>query len=161
MKYRGYAGAAGNPTEQALFSDALALFDHIKENSPPRVHVIGRSLGSGVATYLAAQRSIDSLILVTPFDSILNLSKNMLPVLPVEWLLKDHFNSKSWAHQINAPTLVITASNDQIIAKKHTDSLVQSLPKNMFTAVTISAGHNDIDMSPLYFNSLKQFIVIN
>ncbi|VAW45785.1 hypothetical protein MNBD_GAMMA02-65 [hydrothermal vent metagenome] len=161
MKYRGYAGAAGSPSEQALFSDALALFDHIKQNSNARIHVIGRSLGSGVATYLATQRQVDKLILVTPFDSILNLAKNMFPILPVEWLLKDHFNSKSRAHQINTPTLVITATNDQVIPKQHSESLIQSIPKTQLTVINIDAGHNDIDLYPLYFNSLKSHIAIN
>src|SRR6185295_19110655 len=52
LHYRGYGGSSGKPSQEALFADALMLFDlvHAKHSD---VEVIGRSLGSGVAVYLA------------------------------------------------------------------------------------------------------------
>jgi len=159
MKYRGYAGAQGSPSEQALFADALALFDHLRLNSEVKISVIGRSLGSGVATYLATQRPIDKLVLITPFDSIRHVAQNMLPIFPVNWLLKDHYDSKSRAHEIVSPTLVITANNDQVIPRIHTESLIQSIPPIHLTTTYFNAGHNDLDLIPEYFSSIKSFFM--
>jgi uncharacterized protein len=69
MQYRGYGASTGEPSEQALISDALALFDSIRKRHA-RIEVAGRSLGSGVAIQLASARPVARLVLITPFDSM-------------------------------------------------------------------------------------------
>ena len=51
--YRGYAPSSGRPSAQALFSNSLAIFDHLRQTqaSGPII-AIGFSIGSGVAAYL-------------------------------------------------------------------------------------------------------------
>lgn len=54
--YRGYGRSEGDPTEDALFSDALAIYDLVAARptvDKQKIVAMGRSLGSGVATYLA------------------------------------------------------------------------------------------------------------
>ena len=80
--YRGYGGSSGSPSEQALFSDAVALYDHISGKYGEKI-VKGRSLGSGVAIQLATERDVDKLILVTPYDSMVNVARYYYPFLPV------------------------------------------------------------------------------
>ena len=106
--YRGYAGRAGAPTEDGLFEDALAAYDAVVDLAvhDGRKAVLGRSLGSGVAVYLASQRPIDRLALVTPYDSITNVARGHYPWLPVRWLLKYPFDSASRADQTPVPLLI-------------------------------------------------------
>ena len=157
MKYRGYGGAPGKPTESGLYADALALYDHLKAIHP-EVVVIGRSLGSGVATYLASQRPVDKLVLVTPFDSLRSVAASLYPIFPVNWLLKDHHDSITRIAAIKAPTLIIGASEDRIIPPKHTEILAAAFPPNQLQIETIQAGHNDLDLNPEYFRTLKDFL---
>ncbi len=82
LAYRGYGESGGNPSERALYSDALALYDRISK-SHQEIAVIGRSLGSGVATYLASERVVTKMALVTPFDSIEHLAADHYPIFPV------------------------------------------------------------------------------
>ena len=63
LAYRGYGASDGAPTEAALFGDALALYDDVRTRQQD-IAVVGRSLGSGVATWLAAQRPLQKLVLV-------------------------------------------------------------------------------------------------
>ncbi len=156
LKYRGYAGADGKPSEAALYADALTLFDHIKANGP--ITVIGRSLGSGVATYLATERAIGKLVLITPFESVLGVAQATFPFLPVSWLLTDRFDSLSRAGQIQAPTLLIKATHDEVIPTANTNALIQALPASSLQVQTIQAGHNDVDLSPDYFYSIREFL---
>ncbi|MFC3194822.1 alpha/beta fold hydrolase [Marinicella sediminis] len=86
MQYRGYGGSGGSPSEAALFADALALFDHLQGQTNHPVTVMGRSLGSGIATYVASQREVAQLILVTPFDSLRAVAAKLMPILPVNWM---------------------------------------------------------------------------
>ena len=52
VNYRGYGGSSGSPKEKDIFADASIIFEAIKKKHS-EVSVIGRSLGSGIATFLA------------------------------------------------------------------------------------------------------------
>ena len=59
LNYRGYGGSQGRPSERAVLADALTLYDWISSRpgvDPHRVGLIGRSLGSGIAAYVASER---------------------------------------------------------------------------------------------------------
>ena len=73
MDYRGYGASEGAPSERALVADAKTLYDNAAKLpgvDPKRIYAFGRSLGSGVAVALAAQRPLAGVILATPFDSL-------------------------------------------------------------------------------------------
>ncbi|MFA5881317.1 MAG: alpha/beta fold hydrolase, partial [Eubacteriales bacterium] len=70
MNYRGYGQSEGVPGEKKLFSDALEIYDYFAAREKPgKIAVMGRSLGTGVATYLAANRKVNGVVLVSPYDS--------------------------------------------------------------------------------------------
>jgi pimeloyl-ACP methyl ester carboxylesterase len=147
--YRGYGGSSGSPTEAALFADALAVYDHVAARHA-RVAVAGRSLGSGVAVYLARERPVSRLVLVTPFDSIENVARGHYPFLPVRWLLKDKFDSASRIAGVRAPTLVVIAQRDEIIRRARSDALVAKFPAGQVRVeVVAGATHNDLEYEPL------------
>jgi hypothetical protein len=156
MNYRGYGGSTGQPSEAALVADALALFDRVHRDHP-RIILIGRSLGSGVAVHLASERRIDRLTLVTPYDSIQNLAAAQFPFFPVRWLLTDKFESWRYAQKVTVPTHLIAAQNDEVIPAARTNALCAYFPPAIATLTTIpNVGHNDISESPQYIQSLKQ-----
>lgn len=158
VNYRGYGGSTGSPSEAGLYKDALALFDEIRSRYKS-ISVIGRSLGSGVATYLAALRDVDRLVLITPFDSIENVAKKALPVLPVSLLLKDKFDSVGRVAEIEAPVLVVTAEHDEVIPRRHSIALAEAFPESQVTVEVIpDAGHNTIGMSQQYARVLSIFM---
>ena len=158
VKYRGYGASTGRPTEAGIYSDALLVYDTLLKNHDS-ISVIGRSLGSGVATYLAANRKVNKLVLVTPFDSISSLAQKRYPLYPVSWLLKDKFDSLSRAKSINAQTLVVAAENDRIVPRQHTDIFVDALDPALTTYQIIPGrGHNDLSDSNAYHVSLRSFL---
>ena len=69
VNYRGYGGRSGLPSEGALLDDALLIYDRIVERHIS-VDIVGRSLGSGVATHVASLRPVEKMVLITPYDSI-------------------------------------------------------------------------------------------
>ena len=158
VKYRGYGSSTGKPTEAGIYSDALHIFDQISKKHTS-VSVIGRSLGGGVATYLAVQRSIDKLILVTPFDSVKSVAQKLFPIYPLGWLLKDHYNSLERVASIDVKTLIIIAENDQVIAREHSNRLVSGFKPELVQYNIISdRGHNDLSDTDRYFLMLKNFL---
>lgn len=159
VKYRGYGGSQGNPTEKDLYNDALYIFDDLKKRYKT-VSIIGRSLGSSVATYVASKRDIEKLILVTPFDSLENIAKDIFPIFPISLMLKDKFNSIDRVKSIKCKTLIITAKNDKIVAKKYSLNLINRFKKQDIQSVTIAkADHNTVSLFDLYYKAIDEFLL--
>lgn len=158
VNYRGYGGSSGTPTERALYMDALAVYDHLT-GLHDRVAVIGRSLGSGVATYLASVRDIERMVLVTPFDSIESVASRQYPIYPISLLLKDKFRAIDYVDDVDAPTLVIVAENDRVIPREHTELLIEAFgDHDLRTIVLDGTDHNTIDDTPRYATALDEFL---
>lgn len=155
LHYRGYGASTGRPSEAALHADALALFDHVRARHA-QVALIGRSLGSGVAIHLATRRPATHLVLVTPYDSLLDVAAAAMPWLPVRWMLFDRFESGRDAPLIKVPTLILAAERDEVIAPASTALLVSRFGPGIAThQVVAGAGHNDLDRDPAYWRAMK------
>jgi len=155
LHYPGYGGSSGSPSQQAIFTDALTLYDHVHAEHP-NIIVIGRSLGSGVAVWIASQRPVVRLVLVTPYDSLADVAAQQYPFLPVRWLLRDKFESWRYAPQVTAPVRLIVAEDDELIPRSSSDRL-----RSRFREVAVSyvvvpdAGHNTIQDKSSYWTLLR------
>ncbi len=150
IKYRGYGGSTGRPREAGLIRDALALYDLVAKRHP-KVVVVGRSLGSGIAVQLASLRPVARLVLVTPFDSVAEVAAEIMPLFPVRWLIREKYESWRYAPRVSAPTLLIAAERDEVIPMARTRALLASFrPGVASLKVVARAGHNDISERPEY-----------
>lgn len=158
LNYRGYGKSDGSPSETALFSDALAIYDHlIKQHDS--ISAYGRSLGSGVAVYLAARRSLKKLILLTPYDSIAEVAQQIYPIFPIRYLIKDRFDSAALAAEINIPVLIASAEHDRQIMLQHTLALKQRLTRAPLEYLMITgAAHDNIAEFTDYRSAVRKFI---
>jgi pimeloyl-ACP methyl ester carboxylesterase len=169
VNYRGYGGSTGHPSEAALIADGEAIYDQLVAQHD-HIIVMGRSLGTGVATALATERSarespagaaarpVAGLVLVTPYDSIANVGAGRYPWLPVRWLIKDPYDSAARIGKVKAPVLVLVAEKDDSILRPRSDALIAAAPAGLTHVVVIpSAGHNDIETFPAYWRALKAF----
>jgi len=157
VDYRGYGASEGSPSEAALAADALLWFD--KFSSPSKkIYVLGRSLGSGIAVRLAAERRVDAVILVTPFDSMVAVGKRHYPFLPVSLLLRHRFDSATLAPKISAPLLCLVAKRDSIIPPEHAKLLYDAWAGPKRWVALEEAGHNTVDSHPNYWRSINAFL---
>jgi hypothetical protein len=158
VNYRGYGGSSGRPAEAGLVADALAVFDYVHARHPD-VAVIGRSLGSGVAVQLAAVRPVERLVLVTAYDSLVNVARGYFRWLPVDLLMRDRYESARRAPQVSAPVLVVIAGEDEIIPRARSEALASAFaPEQAREVVVPGAGHNTLDLSPRYLQSVAAFL---
>ena len=160
LNYRGYGDATGTPGQDVLFSDALAAFDAARATitSNGRVVVMGRSLGSGVAVYVAAHRSVEGVILVTPFDSMVNVAAGFYPWLPVRWLLIHRFESDALAPDIEIPALFLIAERDQVVAAQRGLALQRVWGGPTTVSSFPRASHNSVQDAPGYDAAIAQFL---
>ena len=158
VNYRGYGGSTGSPSEAGLLADATAIYDHLSGRHP-EISVIGRSLGSGVAVHLASVRNVHRLVLVTPFDSLVNVASEHFRYLPVGWLMRDRFESADRVNAIRAPTLVLIAGSDEIIPRARSEALVAAFPASQVRSEVLpGATHNGLDQMPQYLERIEEFL---
>src|SRR5262247_2075447 len=92
VNYRGYGQSTGAPSEPALLADAIAVHDALVQRpdiDSDRVAIMGRSLGTGVAVHLAANRPVERVVLVSPYDSIAAVATAHFPAALVRMVLSD------------------------------------------------------------------------
>ena len=158
VNYRGYGGSTGSPSEAGLLADAAAIFDYLRPRHP-QISVIGRSLGSSVAVHLAGIREVHRLVLVTPFDSLVNVAREHFRYLPVGWLMLDRYESAARVAAVRAPTLVLIAGADEIIPRARTEALVAAFPPwQLRSEVLEGATHNGLDRMPQYLERIGEFL---
>lgn len=161
VNYPGYANSSGKPSESSIFKLSLQIYDSLtaKHNN---ISVIGRSLGSGVATFLASKRDIHRLVLVTPFDSVQAVAQTLYPIFPTQLLLKDKYESVKRVQQITTPTLIMIAENDDIIKRQRTDTLIKAFGSYMpDIQVFADTQHNNLVDLPQYYQALANFLSVS
>lgn len=159
LSYRGYGASEGKPDQTALFGDALALYDHVSAQHPQApIAIIGRSLGSGVASYVASRRPVERLALVTPFDSLAAVGQSHYPAFPVRWLMRDRYESTRYLPRYQGPLLVLRAGRDEVIPSANTDKLLASLKNSPQVIDFPQADHNDISQDTRYAEALRNFL---
>lgn len=143
--YRGYRPSTGSPSAQALMEDApLVLESAIERVKPDKVVAVGFSIGSAVAASLAKRAEVDGLILVTPFDSMKAVARQLYPWLPVGLLFRHEMDAAGFLDGTRVPVAIVAAERDEIIPPRRTQALREKVPNLVYDHIVTSAGHNDI-----------------
>ncbi len=159
LAYRGYGASDGAPAAALLLDDALAFHDAVAARHPGQAaDVVGRSLGSSIASHVSAQRPVARLALITPFDSMANVAQGHYPWLPVRWLLRERYDTAAALARYDGRLLVLRAGRDAVIPPPRTDALLATLPPGTAVAVFAQADHNDIHRQPGYGEALSGFL---
>ncbi|HMT09595.1 MAG TPA: hypothetical protein PKA82_16460 [Pyrinomonadaceae bacterium] len=157
MYYRGFGPSTGLPTEAGIKADGLTVFDAARTKYA-KVAVMGRSLGSGIATYVAASRDVDQLVLTTPYDSIENVAKGRFPIFPVSMILEDKFDSAAIAPNIKADTLVILADRDWSIPRARSEKLIEKFNAKLAVVTLPGTDHNSVAQDENYVVTVRDFL---
>ena len=86
--------------------------------------VMGRSLGSGPATYIAETCSCYCLVLVSPFISIKDVVRENL-TMAISWLVKKTFNNLKSMQNVSCPVLIVHGKRDKMINFKSSMKLIK------------------------------------
>lgn len=146
LSYRGYAGSSGSPSERGLREDADAAYAFTAARyAPDRIVVWGFSLGTGVATAIAAERPIAKLILEAPYTSTVDVAAAMFRFVPVGLLMRDPFRSDQRIARVKAPLLIIHGARDPAIPISFGERLYALAHDPKQFVRFPDGGHNDLD----------------
>lgn len=161
--YRGYGKSEGKPGASGLSKDSQAAYDWLvqERNIPPEsIFLFGRSLGGVFATEVANKNPAAGLILESTFTSIRDMSREIIPILPVYPFLRASFDSESIVKNLSIPKLILHGTEDEIIPYRLGKALFNSAaePKTFYDIK--GSGHNDtyVTGGEAYFQALLDFI---
>jgi len=160
VNYRGYGMSRGSVSQDNMFSDALAIYDQLVKDTcinKHRIYVIGRSIGTGVAVYLSAQRQVKGTILFTPYESMSAVAQEKYAFVPIGLLLKHPFPSETYATSINTPVLAFIAKRDAVIPPPHAYRLLKAW-KGTTTGIEVNEDHNSITGNTACWKHVEHFM---
>jgi uncharacterized protein len=162
IDYRGYGQSEGKTTEAGTYQDAETAWNYLindRHLSGEDIIIFGRSLGGGVASWLAQKHLPAALILESTFTSISDMAALIYPYLPVKWMSRIHYASIERIDKIHCPILFIHSPDDELVPYHLGQKLYQRAehPKSF---MNIGGGHNDGFMSsqPNYSRGIYKFI---
>ncbi|HKR25134.1 MAG TPA: alpha/beta hydrolase, partial [Allosphingosinicella sp.] len=155
--YRGYPPSEGRPGAAALRDDSLRIHDFARARlRPERVIAVGMSVGSGVASALSAERALDGLILVTPFDSLGRVAVDHYPWVPARALLRHIMEPADDLRRRPSPVAILAGGRDRLIPGPRTQGLRLAAPILAFDRTIPDAGHNDIYDHPEFAPAMRE-----
>jgi hypothetical protein len=147
IDYRGYGNSSGPaPSESNVYEDAVAAWDHLVRVhglDPKRVVLYGHSLGAAVAVELALRRApACGIVLESAFTSMAAIARSEYPLMPVDWMLEERFDTLNKISRLTLPMLFVHGTNDDIVPVGMTEALFRAArePKELFL---VDAGHED------------------
>lgn len=119
LEYRGYGHSEGKPSEAGLYLDADAAYQYlvsIKRLDPKSILSFGQSLGTAVATHLAASHVVGGLVLEAPFPSASRVANKIYWFLPgMSLLIHGQFDTLSKLKDVTAPVLIVHCTQDPVL----------------------------------------------
>lgn len=145
IDYPGYGKSTGKLSEQTLYQWAEVLYRFAGSRFPDQqIVVYGKSMGTGIAAYLASRNPCRQLILETPYYDFPSVVKHYLPIYPVHSLLHYQIPTHEYLARTKAPITILHGTKDRVVTYSNSVRLKAFL-KPGDTLVTITGGkHNDL-----------------
>lgn len=163
VEYRGYGKSEGRPSESGVYQDAFAGYDFLTARGVEPEHIIsfGQSLGTAVATRLAAQREVGALVLEAPFPSASVVTRRVFWFLPgLSLLVAGQFNTAAQIQRVSAPVMVVHCKQDPVIPFDMGQTVFRNArSKKVFVAINAECHEESSIVSPAtYREALNQFL---
>lgn len=155
--YRGYGRSEGAPSEEGVYLDALAAYDHLRTRGIPASGLIafGESLGSVVSVHLASKRPCAGLVLVSPMTSLRDVAR--VHYGPLAALAGDRFDALSLIPKIRRPLLVAHGDQDEIVPFELGVRLFEAAAEPKKFLRVEGAHHNDVFASDALMDAIVRF----
>jgi alpha-beta hydrolase superfamily lysophospholipase len=157
IDYRGYGKSSGTPNEQALYKDASLVWNWAREKTEhTKIVIYGRSLGSAIATHLAAEVHPDLLILETPFDELMGATSTryLFSVFP----LRIKFPTKEFIGHVTCKIVIFHGTDDWVVNLKSAERLKPMLKESDEFIVIPEGGHRNLRDFVLYHTKLAEVL---
>ena len=148
LDYPGYGESSGTPGEASLQQMGLDCYDALsarEDVDASRIVLFGFSMGTGVANYVASNRSVAELILFAPYADGYDLYNTMVPIFygPLRALVAFRMEAVRFAESISVKPLVFSSIDDKVVPFASSERLAGAYPAGCYFEQLHGLGHND------------------
>lgn len=155
MDYPTYGKSTGKLTEQAMYTNALHMYEVARKFYPSdSIIIYGRSLGTAVAAELAAIRDCKQLVLEAPYFNMTDMANRLLPIYPYGYMLDFKFPTDEYLPKVTAPVVIIHGTDDHTIPLESGKKLEKLFKKGDRFIPIPGADHNNLENYPDYQKAL-------
>eukprot|EP01113_Clastostelium_recurvatum_P030827 TRINITY_DN3788_c0_g1_i1.p1 TRINITY_DN3788_c0_g1~~TRINITY_DN3788_c0_g1_i1.p1 ORF type:complete len:291 (-),score=61.28 TRINITY_DN3788_c0_g1_i1:47-823(-) len=167
LSYRGYGKSDGHPTEAGLQRDAQAALSYLEANpdiDASRIILFGRSLGGGVASWLASHCNnpgVKAVVLENTFTSIPDMIEVVMPWLRhVKALCNNVWNSRQHISSVHIPILFLSGALDPLVPPSQMRQLYDAATSSSKKEFIVfpDAAHMDCEDQPNYYDHMAKFL---
>ncbi len=152
MDYRTYGKSTGKLSEQALYKDAQFCYDYLRARyDESEITIYGRSLGTGIATYMASKNHPKQLLLETPYYSLVQVAQKRYPIFPVKQLMTYEIPTYKFIKDVQCPITLFHGTSDKVIPIASAEDLYRSVSDKTIKFKVIEGGtHNNLNTFEAY-----------
>lgn len=156
LDYRGYGKSEGKITSQEqVFQDNQMVYDELtKRYDEKNIILLGYSIGSGMASFLASENDSKQLILQAPYYSLTDLAGQMFPFIP-SFTLRYKFATNEYLKNCNMPVTIIHGNEDAVIPYESSLRLKAEFESKIELITLDGLGHNGLTTNEDYKKALK------
>jgi fermentation-respiration switch protein FrsA (DUF1100 family) len=145
IDYRGYGQSEGKSSEEGTYRDAEAAWQYLvtqRGKDPERIIMFGRSMGGGVAAWLATRHKAAALIVESSFTSAVEMAAHLYPFMPVRLISRLQYPVADYVAKAECPVLIVHSRDDEIIPFAMGKALYEAAPAPK-AFIELAGDHNN------------------
>lgn len=157
--YPGFGKSTGKISEELLYKIGLQVYQLAKSKfNTDSIIIYGKSLGTGIASYVASRKNCKQLILETPYYSMISLWNNYAFMYPLNKMLQYKLPSHEYVKKVIAPITIFQGTKDWVVPYSNAIKLKTELKPSDHFITILNAHHNNIPEFSIYQQELSKLL---
>lgn len=160
LDYPSYGKSAGTASERSFQEHGLNAYDYFSvERGISEIYLLGYSIGTGVANYVASQRDVRGLALLAPYANGYDLYNRQLNIFhgPLRLLVAFRMEAEEYAREVRVTPLIYASDTDELIPYESSKRLSEAYPNGAEFRTVAGICHNDFRSNEEAFLGIKDY----
>lgn len=147
VEYPGYGIYKGKCTEKKILSDSGDIYNYLTQVMGVKgedIILFGRSIGTGPATWLASEKKVGGLLLMSGYTCIREVAKSIAGKVFM-YFIKDRFRNIDWIKKVTVPVFIVHGQSDTLIPYDQSIRLYKNCNSPSSLLLPESMNHNEFD----------------
>lgn len=161
VDYPSYGKSEGQISDEFLRQYSLEVYDYlINRPEVTEIIVMGFSLGTGVANYVASQRDVAGLMLMAPYADGYDLYNGIIDVFhgPLRLLVTYKMDAVEYAKSVKVKPLILASPVDELVPYSSSQRLFQAYPNGCNFVTIDGISHNDFWKTQMALDKIAEYI---